>query len=443
MSGGQYDSLRSSGGRKGLRAATVWLAVFLLLLVASVAVAASQGPAEEEGRYIVVLENSIEHPEAVGQEHVDRNGGRLGFVYRYGPIGYSATLPPDAVEALLRDPRVRDVRADNQLSVPGAQTTPTGLKRIFASTNNALKIDEAANFTVNADVAVIDTGVEHEHPDLIVSKRVYCDGTKEKATCTEGVGTDEHGHGTHVAGTIAAIDNTVGVVGVAPSARIWSVKVLDPSAFESEIVAGIQWVTSKAADIEVANMSIQCTTLPCTLTTMSESVTKSVEAGVVHVGIAGNQGVDAKVTSYATTPLSITTSALADYDGLPEEKAAELWAPSCGAVEKPGDKKIGKDDNLSTISNWGADVEITAPGVCIYSTYIGKSYAYNFGTSMAAPHVAGAAAILAAQSNPNTKADVELIKKTIVTAGNLNWTDNPKDTSKERLLDLKNEALFK
>ena len=426
------------------RTAAASLATFLLLLGISVGVAASQDPVGPEGRYIVVLENSIEHPGAVGREHVDRSGGQLGFVYRYGPIGYSATLPPDAVEALLRDPRVRDVRVDHPGDAAGAQDIPNGVARVFAGTNKALQIDEKENFMVNADVAVIDTGVDLEHPDLVVSKRVYCNGTKEKATCAEGVGTDEDGHGTHVAGTIAAIDDENGVVGVAPSARIWSVKVLDAEVWESEIVAGINWVTSKAADIEVANMSIQCLSLPCERKTIKEAVTKSVEAGVVHVGIAGNQGKDAKETEYAKIPLSITVSALADYDGLPNEKATALWYPSCSETKLEKDTgKEGNDDNLATFSNWGPEVEITAPGVCIYSTYEEKEYAYSSGTSMAAPHVAGAAAILAAQSNPNNQAAVEAIKNTIVGAGNLNWTDRPGDTSKEKLLDLSNETTFK
>ncbi len=443
MSGGQYDSLRSSGGRKSLRTVTAPLAVFLLLFVASVAVAASQGPVEEEGRYIVVLQDSIEHPGAVGEEHVDRNGGHLGFVYRSGPIGYSATLPASAIEALSRDPRVRDVRVDHH-DVAAAQDIPTGVARVFASTNAALQIDEEVNFTVNADVAVIDTGVDNTHPDLVVHKRTYCNGTEKTATCTNDIGTDEVGHGTHVAGTIGAIDSENGVVGVAPSARIWSVKVLDPGAWESEIVAGIQWVTSKAADIEVANMSIECETLPCTRATVKEAVTKSIEAGVVYVISAGNKAKDAKETEYAKIPLSLTVSALADYDGIANEKGTARWYPSCSETKQEKDTgKVGNDDNLATFSNWGAEVEIAAPGVCIYSTWNGKGYAYNSGASMAAPLVAGAAAIRAALSNPNNKTDVETIGKTLIAAGNLNWTDRPGDTSKERLLDLSNETLFK
>ncbi len=428
--------------RKGVRALSGSVGLFLAL-VALVAICVPAGFAADEARYIVVLENSVDDPGAVGRAQTEQHGGRLGFVYEYGPIGYSATLPSSAVEALSRDPRVRDVR-DDQLYVAGAQTTPTGVKRVFASTNNALKIDEAANFTVNADVAVIDFGVDFEHPDLVVLKRTYCNGTEKAASCKDETGTDENGHGTHVAGTIAAIDNGVGVVGVAPSARIWAVKVLDPNSFESEIVAGINWVTSKAADIEVANMSIQCPALPCEPKTIKEAVTKSVEAGVVHVGIAGNQGKEASQTGLATIPLSITASAIADYDGLPNEAATALWYPSCNATKQEKDTgKDANDDNLATFSNWGAAVEITAPGVCIYSTYKGKGYAYETGTSMAAPHVAGAAAILAALSNPNNKGDVEAIKATLVNAGNLNWTDRPGDPSKEKLLDLSNEALFK
>jgi subtilisin family serine protease len=428
---------------RGRRIAAASLAAFLLLLGASVTVAASQDQVDPEGRYIVVLQDSVQTPGAVGQEHIDRHGGRLGFVYHYGPIGYSATLPASAVEALSRDPRVRDVRVDH-IDVAAAQETPTGVERVFAKANKALQIDEKANFTVNADVAVIDTGVDFEHPDLVIAKRTYCDDSGGKAVCTNESGTDLNGHGTHVAGTIAAIDNGVGVVGVAPSARIWPVKVLDPVGSEAEIVAGIQWVTARASEIEVANMSIQCTTLPCKRETIKEAVTESVKAGVVHIGVAGNQGKDAKETEYAKIPLSITVSAIADYDGLPGLKAEELWSPSCdeGGEKQPGDEEAGKDDHYAKFSNYGAEVEITAPGVCIWSTYKAKGYAFNSGTSMAGPHVSGAAAILAAQSNPNDQAAVEAIKKTLVEAGNLNWTDRVGDP-KEKLLDLSNETIFK
>jgi subtilisin family serine protease len=417
----------------------------LLLALVTASIAIGAGQEARLGHYMVVLHDSVDHPGAVGHAQTDQYGGHLGFVYRYGPIGYSATLPEAAVEALSRDPRVRDVRVDHREDVAGAQKQSTGIKRVLATSNAKLEIDEEDNFTVDADVAVIDTGVDHKHPDLEVVSRTYCDGNEKSASCTDETGTDEDGHGTTVAGVIAARDNTEGVVGVAPGARIWSVKVLDAKAnWESEVVAGINWVTSHSDYIEVANMSIQCLELPCKRKTMSEAVTASVEAGVVYVGIAGNQGEDASQSGYATQPEMITTSALADYDGLPEMKAPELWTPSCQVEKQKEDEEHhGEDDTLAEFSNWGKDVEMTAPGVCIYTTDRNSGYTYTWGTSIAAPHVSGAAAILAAQSDPETKADVMEIRETLMGAGNFTWVDSSADGYWEPLLDVHDEEIFK
>ncbi len=428
---------RSQGGAR-----RVSLAALLALLVA-LAVWAPGSPASDDAGYIVVLRESAGDPGSFARARIDQQGGSLGFVYRAALSGYSATLPAAEAEALRQDPRVKAVRPNDKVVIPAAQTIPTGVKRVFASTNAALQIDEKANKVVNADVAVIDTGVE-THPDLTVTERTYCNETEKKVACTNGTGGDTNGHGTHVAGTIAAIDNTEGVVGVAPGARIWSVKVLDPSATEAELVAGVNWVTERAEKIEVANMSIGCEKLPCLLPTMGEAISKSVEKGVVYVVAAGNNAGNAKESTFGTNPDVITVSALADYDGISGGKAEALWTPGCSATkEKETEEKVGSDDTLATFSNFGKDIEIAAPGVCIYSTLPGKAYGYLSGTSMAAPHVAGAAAIRASISNPNSKADVEAIRKTILSAGNLNWTDTSGDGVKEPLLDVSNEELFK
>jgi subtilisin family serine protease len=443
MSDGEFGSTQAIERRSGKRAASAWFGLLLALLVSLVALAPGSA-ATDDARYIVVLEESAGDPGAFARTQIGQSGGRLGFVYRAALSGYSATLPAGAAAALRRNPHVKAVRLDDKVVVPAVQTIPTGIKRVFASTNKALQIDEKANKVVDADVAVIDTGVDNTHPDLKVPERTYCNETGGKTTCTNGTGSDTNGHGTHVAGTIAAIDNTEGVVGVAPGARIWSVKVLDPTATEAELVASVNWVTEQAEKIEVANMSIGCETLPCSLPTMGEAITKSVEKGVVYVVAAGNNAGNAEKSTFGTNPDVITVSALADYDGIAGAKAEALWTPSCTAEKvKEKEEKVGADDTLATFSNFGKDIEIAAPGVCIYSTLPGNTYGYSSGTSMAAPHVAGAAAILASISNPNTKKDVETIRKTLVEAGNLNWKDTSGDGIQERLLDVSNETTFK
>jgi subtilisin family serine protease len=389
------------------------------------------------GQYIVILEDDVDHPRATARAQLEQHGGRLGFVYRSALKGYSARLSDAAVDALRRNPLVRAVRPDRELQAT-AQTIPTGISRVRATANAIADIDEQNDVEVNVDVAVIDTGVAN-HDDLIVWERTYCNAqpTKEEeekglapatATCVNNTGTATGSHATHVAGTIAARDNGFGVVGMAPGARIWSVKVLDPGGWESEIVAGIDWVTARSKQIEVANMSIGCT---CEKTpAISEAINSAVNAGVVFVVSAGNDGVSVKWNGVAATPAAITVSALADYDGQQGGKAVPLSnngnKPEEYCKAQQSQNNYGEDDVLAWFSNNGAGVDLAAPGVCILSTVpseTGESYGLNSGTSMAAPHVAGAAALLASQANPENKEDVESITKQLKDEGAQNWTD--------------------
>lgn len=277
------------------RVASASIAVGALALLALTSAPDAEAGAERD-RYIVVFEDSVEHPANIARAQVEQRNGKLGFVYRDVLNGYSAELPERVVEALRRDPRVKYVVVDGEVA-PSAQTTPTGISRTFATANKALDIDSVDDLRVDADIAVIDTGVDYTHPDLNVTARTDCsNGTEKEAKCVDSSGTDTAGHGTHVAGIAAAIDNGSGVVGAAPGARIWAVKVLGTGTnWTSEIIAGVDWVTAKRKDgnpendIEVANMSLGCVVNPlCPTKPMDEAITKSVEAGVVVVVAAGN-----------------------------------------------------------------------------------------------------------------------------------------------------------
>jgi streptogramin lyase len=429
--------------------ALVSMSVLMLLAVIS----AHAEAAQEKGRYIVVFEDSVEHPANFARAQTEERSGKLGFIFRDVLKGYSAELPEIAVEAIRRSPQVKYVVIDGEvfpleelietIDHEGVElfehTIPTGISRTFASSNKALDIDGVDDVRANVDVAVIDTGVSHTHADLDVEARTDCsNGTEKEAACVNESGSDMNGHGTHVAGTIGAIDNSVGVVGMAPGARIWGVKVLGTGTnYFSEIIAGIEWITTRRKDanpendIEVANMSLGCSAFSsfCPPKPLDEAITKSVEAGVVHVVAAGNSSSDAKNFTPANSPDVITVSALADYDGKTEGKGSATCS------------NYGLDDRLASFSNFGSTVEMAAPGVCILSTVPG-GYGLKSGTSMASPHVAGAAAILAAQSPPEDKADVEAIGATIEAAGNLNWVDISGDGVKEPLLDVGNESTF-
>jgi subtilisin family serine protease len=332
-------------------------------------------------------------------------------------------IPPGRLNAIQNDPRVYFVEPNHPVFT-NAQTVPTGITRTNTNTNPNMGINGADDFRINVDVAVIDTGIA-THADLNLVGHVDCSGNA--TTCAVG-GTDENGHGTHVAGTIAALDNGDGVVGVAPGARLWGVRVMDRrgNGYVSWTIKGLDWVLANAGTIEVVNMSLGC---QCTSAAQNTAIANVVNAGVVVVAAAGNNGANASIWSPGNHPDVITVSAIADFDGV----AGGLGKSTCFR---------DTDDTLYTYSNFGSLIEIAAPGVCIYSTSTRGGYATLSGTSMAAPHVAGAAAILASRSNPNSRADVMYIQSLLLQTGNYNWTDESGDGIKEPLLDLSNASVF-
>lgn len=388
----------------------------LISLLPSVAVAAPR----DASSLIVVFRDDVANPRAAAADLAAEHGLRLTFVYEHALKGFAAEVPAGRAAALARDARVAYVEAD-QIARTSAQIVPTGVRRIFADADQT--IDGADDLRVNVDVAIIDTGIDLDHPDLDVVASIDCTGGNPlRASCGSG-GDDDNGHGTHVAGTVAAIDDGVGVVGVAPGARLHAVKVLrsDGSGYISGIVAGIDWVTARASTIEVANMSLGC---ECASAAMDSALAKSVDNGVAYAVAAGNNDGDASTFSPANHPDVLTVSALADFNGLSGGGAA----PTC---------RSDVDDTLADFSNWGSKIEIAAPGVCILSTVPGGGWDDRYsGTSMASPHAAGALALLASSRPTGSQADVTELYGIVTTTGNLTWTDDSGDGIQEPLLDV-------
>jgi subtilisin family serine protease/sugar lactone lactonase YvrE len=370
-----------------------------------------------------VLEDSVDHPGAVADAQTEQHDGDLGFVYHSALKGYAAELSKGAVEALRRDPRVKYVMPDGKVEA-ATQTIPTGISRIAATGNAALDIDGVDDIRVNVDVAIVDSGIDYTHPDLNVVARTNCIAADEESNaeeCVDNTGTDGAGHGTHTAGTVGAIDNGFGVVGVAPGARLWSVRVLNNknSGAWSWIIAGVDWVTKHASEIEVVNMSVAgYGPVPA----LDEAISKSVDNGIVYAVAAGNESINTAAIAPASNPDVIAVSGLADYDGKP------------GGEKSPTCSSQGADDTSYRYSDWGSIVDIVAPGVCILSTVPGGGYGEKSGTSMAAPHVAGAAAVLASESNPNSRGDVEAIRQELIDTGSLAWGDTSEDAKAEPAL---------
>jgi subtilisin family serine protease len=397
---------------------TVFIALTLLFITIPMATAALPAPAG----YIVVLHDSVDSPAAAARGIARQVGGQVGFIYEHALKGFSIMVPPQAVAAMEKNPKVKYVATDD-IRYAFAQDMSTGIQRIFADTNANSDIDGTDDYRVDVDVAVIDTGVDFEHPDLNVVGGVICTGNPFRVRCKSG-GDDDHYHGTHVAGTIGAIDNGIGVVGVAPGARVWAVKVLDSrgSGYTSWIIAGIDWVAANADTIEVANMSLGGYGYS---QAEYDAIQGAVNKGVAFAVAAGNEDDDANYYSPAAFDNVLTVSALADFDGEPEG----LGISTC---------RTDQDDTLADFSNWGNAVQIVAPGVCILSTFpIEKGeYGTISGTSMASPHAAGALALLASANNPGNATDVYNLYDQVINAGNDNWIDDSGDGSKEPLLDV-------
>jgi subtilisin family serine protease len=399
---------------------TLTVALFAGALVAATTVTSVAAQAEEStSGYIVMLQPTME-PNAVAAEHTRALGAVVGHTYQSAVRGYSARMSATAAAGIARDPRVLLVQPDGAVSI-SAQTVPTGINRVDAELSPTANINGVDN-RVNVDVAVIDTGIDLNHPDLNVNKA----GAKNCSTGRSAK--DGNGHGTHVAGTIGALDNGTGVVGVAPGARIWPVRVLNNagSGSFSDIICGIDYVTAHASEIEVANMSLggpgsdrdACGT---NRDALHEAICRSVNAGVTYVVAAGNGSSDASGSTPAAYDEVITVSALADFNGLPGGGAAS----TCRA---------GVDDAFADFSNFGADVDLIAPGVCILSTFKGGGYNTLSGTSMATPHVSGAAALFKA-THPG--ASPSAVKGALQAAGTSNWsTATDPDGTHEPLLNV-------
>ena len=384
--------------RKGVFGRSKWILVCLSIL-SIIFLGTSQAFTQEgiapkkrqqgivPGQYIVTFHDYIQEPEVVAERLGKAHKFGLLHVYKKALKGFSATMPEAVVERLKMDPDVALVEPDRMVYAV-AQTTPTGVKRIQADQNST-----ALANPVDIDVAIIDTGIDVDHPDLNVVKNIGCNTLRK---CRDGRGNDDHGHGSHVAGIVAALDNDIGVLGVAPGARLWAVKVLDStgSGYLSWVIKGIDWVTANASEIEVANLSLAWEGHS---DSARQAIQNSVALGVVYVVAASNESRDvygadgtfgtADDIEPASYPEVATISAMCDTDG------------EAGGAGPSG--SAGADDSFASFSNFsrtvvagnpvispGMAIDLLLPGVAIYSTYKNGGYATMSGTSMASPHAA-------------------------------------------------------
>lgn len=339
--------------------------------------------------YVVVLKDGTDSA-AVASAHARAYGLSVRHVYRSAVSGYSAVIPNERVAAVRSDPNVAFLSVDREYSI-AAQTLPTGIDRIEADASSTVSGDGSGS--VNVAVAVIDTGIDIDHPDLNVV------GGKN---CSTGRSFDDgNGHGTHVAGTIAAKDDAQGVVGVVPGAPLYAVRVLNNagSGSTSTVVCGIDWVAANAASlgIKVANMSLGGSGSDdgnCGNTNNDvehKAVCNLTAKGVTLVVAAGNSAVDMKGFVPAAYDEALSVTAVADFNGQPGGGAA-------ATCRSDVDETFADFSNFATLSS-DQNHTIAAPGVCILSTWKGGGYNTISGTSMASPHMAGTAALCIATGN--------------------------------------------
>jgi subtilisin len=382
---------------RGLHLGAALLLVGALTLVAPSSDAAEPprgvpraSAADVPDQFIVVLDDQIEQiqaVDAVARDIAARARGQLRHVYRAAFKGFAIRLSPGIdPDQLARDPRVAFVQRDRVVRHTDhlASELPTGVNRVNAELNRTTgAVNPRTGAPTGLGIAVVDTGIQLTHPDLNVAGHVsFVRGVRS--------GNDDNGHGTHVAGIIGARDNRAGVVGVAPGVPLYAVKVLDRygSGLLSDVAKGVDWVTQNRSRIAAANLSLGAffgTAVEdrnCGNTVgdaLHKAICASVRAGVVYVVAAGNDAEDARYAAPAGYREVVTVSALADSDGRPN--GAGPATP------------YGADDTFASFSNFGAGVDLIAPGVRIRSTCLGSSYCRMTGTSQAAPHATGAVAL--------------------------------------------------
>ena len=337
-----------------LRRALVLAVASTVLLGAAFTWSATAAAQGTERTNVLITFSGVPGP--ADRAAVQAAGGVVRYSFHLVP-GMAVSLPAAAMTALQANPRILAIEPDGRIQAFDAELDLAfGVKRIGAGTAHAALVTGA-----NVKVGVVDSGIDYWHPDLAGA---YAGGRDFVNSDDDPF--DDNGHGTHVSGTIAAADDNVGVVGVAPDVQLYGLKILDAAGQGdwSHAIAALEWAVDNG--IQVVNHSYGDSRNPGTL--VASAFANAAANGVLNVAAAGNTGdcvAKRNTIGYpARFPEVIAVGATDWFDGRP------------------------------CFSSSGAELELAAPGDLIASTYPGNDYAYGSGTSMASPHVAGAAALV-------------------------------------------------
>lgn len=370
----------------------LYVSVLVVIFTLSLTTFAGSPP-----RKIVVFADGFVNSAA--QDALVKNYGAVSIKHLNLINGKAVYLLPQAEKALAK--RAEVLRIDDDIEImatvkpadkpdkpgKGGKNPPSQPYQVLPWGIGAIGADLAWPITgVNIKVAVIDTGIDLSHPDLIGNIAGDINVINSSKS-----GKDDNGHGTHVAGTIGALNNAIGVVGGAPAVSLYAVKALDRkgSGWLSDIIEGIEWCISE--DIDVINLSLGASSGNLSF---HNAIISAYKAGIVIVAAAGNNGEYGGAIDYPA-------------------KYAETIAVSA----------MDSNNDVAYFSSHGPQVDLIAPGVNIFSTVKGSSYDYYNGTSMATPHVVAAAALVMStvEGVDGVWSPDEVIDKLLSTAADLGY----------------------
>lgn len=408
---------RGPGGRRGRAVVVVGLVAVSLVSQLPGAGAAGLPGVPSASSVVVELRDGVSADAVARTAEVDPT-----TTYEHALDGFAGSFTGPEIARLRRDPRVRSIvpnrrinvlRADQpaapisgldldaligsvvaqvevllvDLGVVAGQAIPNAVRRVGGAASPTARID-GVDRRLDATIAVIDTGIAR-HRDLNIVGGRDCVGNDPFA--------DENGHGTAVAGTAAAIDNKLDVVGVAPGARLLAARAADARGGASlgSLLCALEWAIDPAQGTDVINMSLawplgsfDAAATPCGSNDLvHDAICRAVERGITVVAAAGNNSASVAGWFPAAYPEVVAVAGFADFDG----RSGGLAAPTaCGAADS--------DDTFWSSSNFGAEVDVAAVAVCVVTTASAGGTTVGAGTSFASPAVAGAAALIYASS---------------------------------------------